>query len=526
MPTSSALPPPTEIRSPVRWWPGSPRAALLAVVGVALLLRLIWAATSPLNKDEGYHYLYTVHPALSYFDHPPMMAVMTAAGLAVCGGAVNTFSIRLGFAVLSAGTSWLLGRWTGRRWGEWAGVYAALWWNLSPYYGIGAGGQVMPDGPFLFFALLTMFALHRAVVERPGKLLLWVWVGLAWGASLLSKYHAVFLPAGAVLYLLLTPSARRVLRSPGPYLAVLIGVILFSPVLYWNATNGWASFAFQGERAVGYQFRPEGTAQMFLGQMGFLTPALWTAAVVVLVATVRSWRSVTPTERLLVCLAVVPLVFFFVVSFVRKASPHWTLIGFVPLMPLVGVRCVGWYERWPRTARWLTAGWAAFFVVALSLFVIHARTGLFAAVVPFQSDPAKEQCGWESIVAKLEEHQLVGRPNTFVFTADFNDSGQLGFAMANRTPTTCYQVGDARGFAFWSKPDDWVGRDGVLVALDDHPWEPQHFDEYFESIEPVDEFWMTRNGQPVRPVRLFLCRNQIKPFPFTYPLPRLPKPKV
>jgi hypothetical protein len=219
----------------------------------------------------------------------------------------------------------------------------------------------------------------------------------------------------------------------------------------------------------------------------------------------------------------VPLAFFFAVSFVRKSSAHWTLIGFVPLMPLVGKRCVGWYERWPRVTRWLTAGLAAFLVVGLSLFVVHARTGLFAAVVPFQNDPSKEQCGWESLVAKLEEHHLVGRPNTFLFTSDFNDSGQIGFATANRTPVLCYRLDDTRGFAFWSKPDDWLGRDGVFVALDDHPWEPQYYADYFERIEPVDEFWMTRNGQPVRHVRLYLCHKQTKPFPFTDPLPRPPK---
>ena len=73
---------------------------------------------------------------------------------------------------------------------------------------------------------------------------------------MLSKYHAVLLPAGALLHMVFWPQARRCLRKPGPYLAAAIGLILFSPVIAWNATHDWASFLFQGGRAsVSHQLR-------------------------------------------------------------------------------------------------------------------------------------------------------------------------------------------------------------------------------------------------------------------------------
>ena len=208
IPTPSAVPEPLSHPLARRWW-RSPDGALAVVIGVSMALRLAWVSVEPLSLDEGYHYLYTVHPSPSYFDHPPMMMPLTAAGLALCGGAVNFFSLRLGFVLLSVVMSWVLGRWTARLFGGMSGVYAALWWNLAPFFSLSAGGQVGPDGPFLFFALLTVIALHRAVVENPGRSRPWVWVGLAWGLALLSKYIAIFLPAGVLLYILLTPSARR-----------------------------------------------------------------------------------------------------------------------------------------------------------------------------------------------------------------------------------------------------------------------------------------------------------------------------
>src|SRR5204863_1253564 len=114
-----------------------------------------------------------------------------------------------------------------------------------------AGAFALPDGPLLFFWLLTLDRLAAALDAPDGAVRPWLWVGLAWGGALLSKYHAVFLPAGVLLYMAVEPPARRWLRRPGPYLAATIGLLVFSPVIAWNAAHGWASFVFQGARAVG-----------------------------------------------------------------------------------------------------------------------------------------------------------------------------------------------------------------------------------------------------------------------------------
>jgi 4-amino-4-deoxy-L-arabinose transferase-like glycosyltransferase len=141
----------------------------------------------------------------------------------------------------------------------------------------------LPDGPLLFFWLLTLDRLARAL-ESPRGHWPWVVVGLAWGCALLSKYHAVFLPVGALLYLAIEPSARSWLRRPGPYLAVAIGLAVFSPVIGWNAAHGWASFAFQGGRALGpLQLRPGKLAMALLGQAAYLFPWMWGALAAVLV---------------------------------------------------------------------------------------------------------------------------------------------------------------------------------------------------------------------------------------------------
>ena len=64
----------------------TPRRTLWALIAVTGLIRLAWAASLGPGMDEAYHYLFVVHRDWSYFDHPPMLAVVESAGVAMAGG--------------------------------------------------------------------------------------------------------------------------------------------------------------------------------------------------------------------------------------------------------------------------------------------------------------------------------------------------------------------------------------------------------------------------------------------------------
>ena len=88
-------------------------------------------------------------------------------------------------------------------------------------------------------------------------------------------------------------------------------------------------------------------------------------------------------------------------------------------------------------------------------------------------------------------------------------------------PVLCYNHKDARSFAFWSRPDEWVGRDGILVSVDEANYEPACYERFFERIEPLGQFEVERAGGPIRRVRLYRCVRQVVAFPF---LPGDPDP--
>jgi hypothetical protein len=498
----------------------NPRRALAILIAVTFLLRLGWAATIEAGSDEAYNSLYTLHPDWAYFDHPPMTMLVAKAGLSLCGGELRLLFLRVGYLLLFGGSTWVLFRMTARWYGEWAGFYAALALNLSAGFSAVVGAFALPDGPFLFFGLLTLWALSEALVGRPGSILPWVWVGLAWCGALLTKYHAIFVPAGALVYVLLTPNARRLLLSPGPYLGVLIGMVGFLPVVLWNAQHGWASFAFQGGRAVGWHLRWAGPVIYVLATMVYLLPWIWAAMAK---AAWDRWRGpCSDIDRLMLCLAFMPLTFFFVVSFGREILVHWAVVGFVPLFAMVGQRWAALADARPARMRWQVAGMAT---VLLGFAVVVLAQARFGVVSFSGKDPCREFSGWESLAQELKKRGLVDEPNTFLFTNCWDDSGHVALAIGNCKPVLCYHKGDARGFAFWSSPEDWVGMDGILIILDDAPRYPHQYERYFDRIELAAEFPMTRGGKPYRNVRVFRCIHQNEPFPFDYE-PREPRPRA
>lgn len=499
------------------------RRALWCLIVGSAAVRLGWAAAVGLGHDEAYHYLFTVHRDWSYFDHPPMLALVESVGPALTGSAAPG-ALRVGFVILFAGSTWLLARLTARSFGEWAGFWAALAMNVSAYHTAAAGAFALPDGPLLFFWLLTLDRLGLAVQE-PERLGRWLLVGLAWGGALLSKYHAVFLPMGLVVYLAIHRPSRRILRAPGPYLAGLVGATMFAPVIAWNARHHWASFAFQGGRAVGLGFRPLSVLAGIGGQAAYLLPWVWVVLVIALAGSVRRLLrgEAGEAERFLLSQSITPLALFTAVSAVRPVLPHWTLVGYISAYPLLGRL---WAARAAaRPARMRRAAVVMAAVPALIVAALAAQYRL--GIIPLgrlapggaslaKVDPTAELYGWDQLGDELRRRGLL-EPGTFVFTGLWYQSGHLGHATrGSGVPVVCYSPGDARSFAYWSDPGEWVGRDGLLVATASPEVEPWCYRRFFERIEPAGEVPIVRGGRVVRTVRLFRCRRQLAPFPFDY----------
>jgi 4-amino-4-deoxy-L-arabinose transferase-like glycosyltransferase len=267
----------------------APRRALLCIAAL-MGLRAVVAAHAPLAFDEAYYWLWSKSLAAGYLDHPPLIAYVIRVGTTILGD--TPLGVRAGPLVLLIGATWAVWR-SGALLlrSEAGGATAAVFFNATLMSGT-VGLAATPDSPAMAAAAFFVFSLVQvAETERPAW---WLAAGAAAGFALLSKYTAPFLGAGALLWLCVSPRERRWLRSPWPYLGAALALVMFAPVIVWNATHGWISFAWQFGRVVARGVSPRYLGDFLAGQIGLATPfilVLGLAGVIGIVATEAKRRA-------------------------------------------------------------------------------------------------------------------------------------------------------------------------------------------------------------------------------------------
>ena len=129
------------------------------------------------------------------------------------------------------------------------------------------------------FWALAGYSFHRALRER--QLTDWLLLGLALGLSLWAKYFVVVLAAPMVVFALVDRDARKVLATPGPYIAAAVALIVVAPHLVWLVKTDFLPLGYAEHRAVlarGWYDHIWHPLQFAVGQLFFLIPSLLIAA--------------------------------------------------------------------------------------------------------------------------------------------------------------------------------------------------------------------------------------------------------
>src|SRR5262249_31768118 len=155
---------------------------LLALIA-ATLVRLVVAGLTGLTDDEAYYRLWSLAPALSYLDHPPMVAWMIALGRRIAGD--TPAGIRL--CALLVPPIGLIGLWRSAEvlFGPRIAGRAVAFALAMPLLAVG-GVIITPDTPSVLFWGLAFWALIE--LQMSGNANWWLAVGLFAGLGLLSKY--------------------------------------------------------------------------------------------------------------------------------------------------------------------------------------------------------------------------------------------------------------------------------------------------------------------------------------------------
>lgn len=245
------------------------QAKIYALIVLLFLIRLISMSYHQALVEEAYYWNYAMHLDWSYLDHPPMVAIMIHLSRVILGD--HEWAIRLPAVLCWLGTAFYAYRFSEIIQKN-TGVYALLFISILPYFFL-QSMFMTPDLPLMFAWSATLYYLYRAIVLNEKKV--FYLASMSLGLGLLSKYTIFLLVPASFIFISVVPEYRIWWKRKELYLGALIVLILFSPVLYWNATHEWASFVFQSSQRI-QETRRFSTHLLVLFFIFFLMPTgIW-----------------------------------------------------------------------------------------------------------------------------------------------------------------------------------------------------------------------------------------------------------
>ena len=347
----------------IRW-----RTAAIGIVLFVILLRLVYFGLAQLIPDEAYYWQYAQHMDLSFYDHPPMVAWLIWLGTAILGH--NEFGVRIGALLCGLVTMGYLYALAQNLYNKSTAMRTLLLLAILPL-GFGSGLLMTPDAPLVAAWAATLYYMERALVA--GQRTAWLGMGIAFGLGLLSKYSLGLLGIAALVFVIVDPTARRWMKRPHPYLAALLAVLLFSPVIIWNYQNDWVSFAFQSNRVLAdsYQFSVH---YLIAHIIILLTPVGFVAAAFALFSIKKPEDQQLARRRHLFIqvFAGTPLFICFILSTFDAPRFHWTGPIWLAILPTIAWM-IGQTDHLNALAKRMQAAWRFTIIACIFAyaFVLH-----------------------------------------------------------------------------------------------------------------------------------------------------------
>lgn len=490
----------------------TPATQAALIVLAATIIRLVLASGMGLGIDESYMVAATHQFHLSYFDHPPV-SWWLELGIQRLTGLHGPLIVRLPFILLFVGTSTLMFGLTKRLFGPRAALWAVIGLNISPVFTLAFGTWVLPDGPLDFFLLATAWATARALgIADPARAArpepeFWPLAGLCAGLAMDSKYNAALVLLGAFILLILDRQYRRALATPAPWIAGLIALLVFSPVLIWNILNHWASFGYQGARATGLGIHPLRPFIVWAGEALFIAPWIFVPMAALMIGGLRPGAD--HRARYLAWLAVIPVVLFSLIGFwsSRKILYHWATPGYLMLFPLLGAWVVTLDPRQRRWVSWTASGTAALLAAAVLFIVVQLNFGIiprFNSMFPPGKSPELQAIDWTSFRTALAERGDLTRPHFAIAALRWYDAGKIAYAVGPGIKMTVFE-GNPHEFGEVSPPQSLRG-DNILIAATpgNEAAIMQRYAPRFRSITVAKPIDIIHNGQVLLRIPMLL----------------------
>ena len=490
------------------------------LIAYSVFLRLSFLGLTEILHEEGYYWNYAQHLDLGYLDHPPLVGWVVWLTTTLFGD--SEFALRLGVFFL-----WFVGAYfcyalSKRVFNDRVARDTLLLFAFLPYY-FSVSIIVLPDSSLVASWAGCLYFTYRFVIdEKPAAAL---GVGFFMGAGMLSKYSIVLLGVAAILFLIIDRRSRRWLMRYEVYMAILLGGLLFLPVVVWNARHEWASFVFQGPRRVSGNF--DFSLLELIGSLIVLLTPTGVMAIVAIVLNRKSFMSDliqihgAGGERryhLLMFMAGIPFAVFLFFSLFRQTKLIWTGPVWLALLPLMA-RLMSSREDMVG-ARLPVFGRRPWKITVVVLALLYGAMLHYISIglpgVPYPVN--RVGFGWREMSAQIE--QLVNdieantgeRPLVIGMDKDHINSWLAFYrgranphSKGRRTNSGAAETGgrhlfggDSNMYQFWFPPELQRGKTLILVGRKPRDLTGPHIDGRIQSGGQVQEITVQRDGHTIR----------------------------
>ncbi len=517
------------------------------LIGALLLFRLGYIASGiiELSNDEAYQWLWSKHLALSYYSKPPGISLIQFCGTHLWGD--RQFGVRFFSPVFAAILSLVMLRFMAREVGARQSFLLLLIITSAPLMSVGAVLMTI-DPPLVVCWTLAMISGWRAV-QPGGTTKQWLLAGLAAGLGFLCKYSALYLIVCWAVFFLVWAPARVHLRTPGPYLALLVVGLCALPVIMWNSEHGWITLRHVAENAgLASTWHPtlRFFGEFFFVEAALLNPvffvgALWSMAVF--------WRCrpESPLELYFFCMGGVVFLGHLIYSVHSRVLPNWIAPAVIPMYCLM----VSYWDRrlregWRHVKGWLIGG----LVFGLAAVTLLHDTDIIGAIagrrLPGDVDPLRRVRGYRQTAACVEgaRRKLAqeGKP-VFIICDHYGITGLFTFylpqarAALPTDPLVYYRTSQTpdNQFYFWPEyrysarrkgenaiyvtepgacklAKDWplrwlTGREVRIAKLPPPIPAPPALLKEFDSVTDLGVQEVEVEGRVMKRVQLFECRH-------------------
>lgn len=470
-----------------------------------------------LTGDEAYHWEWARHLAWGYYDHPPLVAFMIRLFTEIFGNTL--LAVRAGaliFSVLSVIIVYLLAKDISGR--EETGLLAGLLVLIIPIYTVGAL-ITTTDTPNAFFWLLSVYCFYKALFSD--KRSWWYIGGASLGLAFLSKFFAFFIPLGLLAFLLISPTQRHWLKKKEPYLAILLAFAIFSPFIYWNATNEWATFGFNlAKRHKAPQLSFKYLGEYLGGQSLVLFPTFLILYIYGLYKSAHKGLIEKNDNYLFLFCTSAPLwLAFLFISTYQRVGVHWPIATYFSGLVIIALLFQGapnWYRKLFKVGIWGSA------IMILVVYAFAFTLSLTPKVIPWDwaypgrpekinAKKLREFYGWEEVGQRISQSykEMSSQGPTFIFTGSYALSSQLSFYTPGNIFVNMLGTGSVHGrnYDFWQDLDKLKGQNALQVSKDGK--HPEDYHHLFERVEAEKPLKIYIEGELIRTFPIFRCYNYL-----------------